>query len=321
MKKRQVTPLGYDQYDVSRPGLFVPIISNNAVTNKITPGAYQCKLTDNGTIYLESFSITSDEIIKFENTSTNLIKEDIKKFWDPDTKRKYKEFNVVYKRGVLMYGKQGTGKTVTVVDVMDYVIENGGISLFNPSAELAAATIKLIREIEPELKILCVFEEFEKQSNDPAMLSLLDGELQTDNVVYLATTNYIDEVPSRIKNRPSRFANVVEIGPPDNLVRKQYLLAKTKHIENLNPDFIDYIVDNTSGFVIDQLKDVVISYFCMDVPIEECLAKIAEMEDADISSVKLTDKVKKSWKQIGHERKLREDLFSYSDDDDDNNGN
>jgi SpoVK/Ycf46/Vps4 family AAA+-type ATPase len=103
---------------------------------------------------------------------------------------------------------------------------------------------------------------------------LLDGETQVGNVVYLATTNYLSKIPSRIKNRPSRFARVIEVGQPNEEARRMYLTAK---LQEDDLKYLEPMVQATDGFVIDQLKDLVISVCCFGQPISEAVMKIQEM--------------------------------------------
>ena len=60
------------------------------------------------------------------------------------------------------------------------------------------------------------------------LLNLLDGKFQLDNVVFLATTNYAEDLAERVINRPSRFDVVYEVGLPDKMVRECYITKKLK---------------------------------------------------------------------------------------------
>ncbi|NJO18646.1 MAG: AAA family ATPase [Thioploca sp.] len=58
-------------------------------------------------------------------------------------------------------------------------------------------------------------ESILKSNNPSTVLNILDGVNSFDNIVFLATTNYPEELESRIKNRPSRFDRRFYIGPPE----------------------------------------------------------------------------------------------------------
>jgi hypothetical protein len=56
------------------------------------------------------------------------------------------------------------------------------------------------------------------------LLNALDGVLVNHNkVVYFLTTNHIEEIPSSLKDRPSRFALDLEIGNPSQELRTRIL--------------------------------------------------------------------------------------------------
>lgn len=105
----------------------------------------------------------------------------------------------------------------------------------------------------------------------------MDGEIQVGNIVYLATTNYISRIPARIKNRPSRFARIIEVDEPTAEARRIFLMAKlTKEDKEKH---LEAMVQASEGFVMDQLKDLIISVCCFNYPIDTAVRKINEMQE------------------------------------------
>ncbi len=156
--------------------------------------------------------------------------------------------------------------------------DHNGIVLFNPDVSYVKEFLRVLKDIEPNKKVMVMWEEFDTilRQDESTLLSLLDGEIQVGNIFYLATTNYITKIPARIKNRPSRFAKVIEVKEPDEAGRRAFLTAKL-HASDI--DKLEPMVQASEGFVIDQLKDMIISVCCFSYSISDAVMKIKEMQD------------------------------------------
>lgn len=254
----------------------------NTVADKTTSlpaGAYQIGMTMDGAPYFSPISIITDKIIDIPNSITSAVVAEIENFWSEGVSQKFKEYGLVQKRGVILEGPPGSGKTITLAKTAELVINKfKGVVLFNPDPGSLPIYLKLLKDIEPDKKVLVMWEEFDStlRGNESDLLSLLDGEIQVDNIVYLATTNYISKIPARIKNRPSRFARIITVGAPDAATRRAFLEAKlTPQDKEL---YLAAMIEASDGFVIDQLKDLIISVCCFGYPISDAVLKIQEMQ-------------------------------------------
>lgn len=279
-KKINKEKQGYNNYLVQF-GTYSPSFPQQRV-NIVPPGIYRINQDEQGRIYFLPGSTMADELLTFQDSITNKIFNEVQQFWNNSTKHKFDEKGLVYKRGIILHGKPGTGKTCSIVKIMEKHVQNGGVVIFNPSVNLLVKGINQMREIESDKKILVIFEEFDRIVGDPEFLSLLDGELQLDNIVYIATTNYIDRIPARIRCRPSRFATVVEVGLPTYEHRLQYFKHK---MPELSEDNLHRWADNTEGLVIDQLKDIIVSTHCFDLTFDESIQKLREMGEFELNKM------------------------------------
>jgi hypothetical protein len=244
-------------------------------TQELPPGLYHIAKDDGGNLYYVPMSTVSDSLIKLPDTVSEAVVKEIREFWKAETKKKFDQYNLIYKRGILLHGKQGTGKTCTIIRIIEDVIADGGIAIFNTAPQLLYHGVRRLREIQPNMRIVAVFEEFDNYCNDSDYKSLLDGELQIENIVYVATTNYIDEIPNTFKNRPSRFARVLEVGPPSEEARKIYL--ENRLLPQDQTSMNEWIAI-TKGMVLDQIKDLIVSVCCFGMPLTEAAAKICLMD-------------------------------------------
>lgn len=248
-------------------------------SGELPPAIYEVSYdsrTDRTTF--STINLHMDEILELPDSLMKKVVDLIEQFWSADLTEKYALYNLVQKLGILLHGSPGTGKTIIMARIAKKVIEMGGVILFNPRVDLLANTLKVIREVEPKKKIVVLWEEFDSIVNqdESALLCMLDGEIQIDNVVYLATTNYISKIPARIKNRPSRFAKVWEVKAPTKAARKAYFTQKIKTEED-REKFVGPLTESSDGLTIDQCKDLLINCVLYNEPIHEAVHNLKEI--------------------------------------------
>lgn len=248
------------------------------VVNSLSAGFYNIDRDNHGLI-IEAITRTSDELINLPGSVAERVVEDINKFWNMS--EQYKELNLVHKRGVLMHGRPGIGKTATINIVAQQVVDAGGIVVYFNNPIDVVDGLNVIRLTNPTTPILCVMEEIEElldKHGESNILLLLDGERQIDNVVYFATTNYIDELPPRIAKRPSRFDLVIELDLLDVAVRKEYLECKLKRTVELT----DPMLTETAEYGIAHLKELIILTEIFGEDVMTAIGRINEIVAIDV---------------------------------------
>lgn len=246
-------------------------------------GAYTVNLSNAGP-YFERKRILTDTLIDLDESNSLRVISGIQTFW---TKRdRYIAKGILFKRGVLLWGPAGSGKTATIALLVENLIAKGGIVLLvqNPGAAILGLT--QLRRIEPTRPLIVVLEDVEEiiaSYGEHDLLALLDGEHQTDNVVNIASTNYPEALGARIVNRPSRFDEVLKIGMPSAGMREQYFW----HI--LGDDVEKYPVaswvKHTEGMSIAHLKELVVAVTCLDQEPEEVINRLRTMKTAPKSQM------------------------------------
>jgi AAA+ superfamily predicted ATPase len=111
---------------------------------------------------------------------------------------------------------------------------------------------------------------------DTHILNTLDGNLKSGGIVTIATTNYIERVAGRYKNRPSRFDRVVEFPLPNDESRRIFI-EKTVLPEDLEKINIDSWVERTKGFTIDHLNELILLFFVFNHEEEESFETVTKM--------------------------------------------
>jgi AAA+ superfamily predicted ATPase len=255
----------------------------NNVEEKLPPGTYRIQYRGGRMCFVPEH-IKTDEIIHLEHSLQDSIIADIQKFW---TKKEiYEKFGLLHKRGVLLHGPQGSGKTAVVYQLCEEIRKVGGFSIIVDDPEDDGAAIRRLREVEPDRPILAIVEEIDMQIapyNEADWASLLDGELNVDNIIWLATTNNLEKLHPRFRNRPSRFDVVVEVGMPTKNDRARYIVSKFKDID---AELLNKITIDTEGFSLAHLKEFLVSTYCLEAPYSATLVRLKGMIAAEEDEAK-----------------------------------
>ena len=225
--------------------------------SQLPSGHYIVNSDPNRGLFFQKRDFSIDDLVDFPDSNSKAVITQIEQFWN--LKEHFRNYGFLWKRGILLWGPPGSGKTSTVQIIAQKIIERNGIavSVYNPL--LTAAGLHILRRIEPERPVLGLIEDIDAIIHDwgeSDLLALLDGENQIDNIVYLATTNYPQNLDLRFVNRPSRFDIIAKIGMPNENARRMYFKAKSKSIDS---SAIEKWVKDTDGFSMAHLKEMLIS--------------------------------------------------------------
>lgn len=205
--------------------------------------------------------INIDDLLEFPNSPMANILTEIDGFWQRGTA--FQHYGFLHRRGYLFYGPAGSGKSSLVQQIVANIVKRGGLVLYCAvSPALISAALKILREVEPQRHIVCLFEDLDAllaEYSEGSILALLDGENQIDHVLNIATTNYPERLDRRIVARPRRFDRVIKIDFPTGAMRESFLQKKLK----LSEDDLGPWVQATKGFSFAALAELVISVKCL----------------------------------------------------------
>ena len=269
---------------------------------RLEKGYYSINFSNTLGMYFTKETVELNKLYRLPNTATDLILNDISKFWKSE--EVYKKYQRVFRRNYLLYSAPGTGKT-SLINLMcqELINEYDGIVFsLTTEQEISAfpEAVRRIRKIEPARKIIAIIEDIDTFTQcssqlNTLLLNILDGNLKLSGLVTIATTNHIEYLEERYTNRPSRFDRVVEFPLPNDASRKMFIEA-TVLPEDLEKINIDEWVEKTEGLTIDHINELILLHFVFGHSEEESFETIYAMSK---TRGKLKNKTSVNKKSIG----------------------
>ncbi len=236
-------------------------------TDALPPGAYTVYTDSCGHPVYQARELQADELIHFTDSLPAKVQNEIKQFWSVG--ERFQRYGFLHRRGYLLYGKQGCGKSSLVNQIIADVINDGHVAFYCQYPRTFINCLRKFRDVEPQRPMVCVFEDIDatiEHYGDSDLLQWLDGNHQVDKAVNIATTNYPEKLDRRIISRPRRFDRILRIEAPDAQMREAYLGRK---VPELTAAELAKWVELSDGLPFAALAELVISVCCMNNNLEE----------------------------------------------------
>lgn len=250
--------------------------SDTQIMPSLPPGMYTVDYDSNAGHFCKPVNLETDELYVFTESIAEVLLNEISLFWDK--KELYKENNLVHKRGILLYGFPGTGKSSYINMLSEDLIKDGGVvfkvngirNLFNYIEFLKHG----FRKIQPHTHVITILEDIDQYKEvEVELLDFLDGQSHINHHVVIATSNNTEHLPDTFL-RPSRLDLKIEVPLPTEQTRKEYFINK-----KIPEDLLDNMVKETEGCSLADLKEIYICVFLLDYTVERAVKQILEPHD------------------------------------------
>ncbi|MCA9175682.1 MAG: AAA family ATPase, partial [Planctomycetales bacterium] len=221
---------------------------------RLPPGGYSCSSDNCGKPLFQVRQLESDQLLQVPGSLADEVIEEINRFWTIG--ERYEQLGFLHRRGYLLYGKQGGGKSSVIQQVVSNTVAAGNVAFYCGHPYHFVNCLTQFRRVEPDRPLVCVFEDIDaiiKDFGDSLLLQWLDGNHQIGNAVNLASTNYPEKLEPRIVSRPRRFDRIVRIDAPCARLREAYLSVK---LPEQNGAERQHWVDRTDGFTFAALSEL-----------------------------------------------------------------
>ena len=184
-----------------------------------------------------------------------------------DQEATYTKHGIPWKRGVLLTGPPGNGKTQAVKSMINdlekpCVYVRSFDSSCSSDEDNMSEVFERVRRIAPCVVVMEDLDSLVKPSKVSFLLNEIDGFMNNHGVLLIATTNHPERLDPALLERPSRFDRKVHFGLPAHRERFSYLLMQaTKWNTEMRPDDaeLDQVALATEGFSFAYLKEMCLS--------------------------------------------------------------
>ncbi len=167
------------------------------------------------------------------------------------------------KRGLLLYGPPGVGKTHTVRHLVGELTGTTVVELTGDTLHLVKEACSIARSLQPAMIVIEDVDLIAEQRDHyhgqtPLMFTLLnemDGLAEDADVVFLLTTNRADLLEPALASRPGRVDQAVHIDLPDSDSRRR-LIELYRGSLDLDTSRLDDVVTRTEGVTASFLKEL-----------------------------------------------------------------
>ena len=258
--------------------LFIPAAKTVPL---LTPGVYEIDSSPSIGIYFEKIPVKTEGLIRFPDTNSDKVLTEIQNFWDREAV--FTEYGLTYKRGILLYGPPGSGKSCTIQLIMEDVVSREGIVIKFTDPYLYIDGMRILRQIQDKTPVVTIMEDIDSTLelfNESEILNILDGVNEVRKTVFLATTNYPEKLGARIVNRPSRFDKRFRIGFPSDVSRRMYFefLMNGRSEKELGMNLNKWVKD-TDAMSVAHLKELFVAVVILGDPYEEAIETLKSMRE------------------------------------------
>ncbi|MCZ8536008.1 ATP-binding protein [Paenisporosarcina quisquiliarum] len=203
-------------------------------------------------------AVVSREDVMLEESIKQDIFRSIDQFFTADGQF-FKEYGLPYKRGILLYGSPGNGKTTLVKSITGST--NAPVVYWQITEFTGSHSIQevfgIVTRLAPAILVIEDIDSMPEYTRS-VFLNTLDGTQSREGLFIIGTTNYPHKIDPALINRAGRFDRAYEIPAPSLTVREHYL-RKMDLKDIFSQEQVHDMAKLTKGLSISQLNELYMS--------------------------------------------------------------
>ncbi|KAK4163333.1 putative proteasome-activating nucleotidase [Cladorrhinum sp. PSN259] len=214
-------------------------------------------------------SASWDDIILPPSVKTSLISDTLGFF---DSREVYQSLALSWKRGIILHGVPGNGKTATIKALINSLAEKDIPSLYVKQFDSCRGSkwsIKRIFERARQMApCLLIFEDLDSLVEDKLrsyFLNEVDGLESNEGILMIGSTNHLSRLDPAIAKRPSRFDRKYHFAIPDLETREEYAKYWRRKLEGkeagkgFEEGLCPLVAKLTEGFSFAYMRELFVS--------------------------------------------------------------
>jgi len=192
--------------------------------------------------------VIKEKLIFTKDSVLTEVIEDFNLFFKQETYGMYKKLQLVYKRGAILYGEPGNGKTAMIREIIRIIPPTITKIVINPNINDMTKILSILLKSLKGKRAIIIIEDIDSlinERNRSEFLNILDGINTQSGVYFIGTTNYPEQIDPAFMNRSGRFDRTYKIDNPSENTR--YAFFKNRNIEELLSDYKVYKDENQSN--------------------------------------------------------------------------
>lgn len=201
--------------------------------------------------------VDRDDVL-LDDTLKQEIYRSVDEFFSGD-RSFYETYGIPYKRGILLYGKPGNGKTTLVKSIAGSV--KAPVAYWQITPYTSSGSIRQVFDSAAKMApMVLVVEDIDSlpESCRSFFLNTLDGVASKEGIFLIGTTNYPEKIDPALMNRAGRFDRAYEVKSPNEAQRLAYLTRRGLG-RFADADAVARTAKLTEGFTVAQLGELYVS--------------------------------------------------------------
>lgn len=187
--------------------------------------------------FMDVSAVSEDDLI-FPDSVHRTVTDSL--FTPIEKTQECRDYKIPLKRGILLEGPYGTGKTLTAYVTAKKAVANGWTFIYLNSVSELQRAIFFAQQYGPAVIFAEDIDQVLKGGRDDAMngiLNTIDGvDTKGSELIVVLTTNHVDDInPAML--RPGRLDAVIPVRPPDAKAVARLIKLYARGLVNENENF------------------------------------------------------------------------------------
>lgn len=189
------------------------------------------------------------------------IRGNVEAFFKPETKDRYRELEIPYKRGFIFAGPPGCGKTMTL-KALAYSTEATFVVLQVRAGVDEDDLERAFYLANKHAPAVVIFEDLDRlvRSKNIAVshfLNVMDGLRVMEGILVIATSNSPERLDPALLHRPSRFDRIWRFSFPNREQRLALLLRKGRRY--FSEQALTQVASESNGFSMAYVQEIILN--------------------------------------------------------------